>query len=214
MKPVAERCDTGVRVAGAPAAPAPANRPAGAGFGKWAPLARRLLEPGLAGIAVRSLFSGLLIYCIGCVIPTPLEAEPTPAAGRPLITRADKPGAFGFYSNMTRTEFVFSVAAVDDNVNEQLWLRIFHVNGTQYNPLTSAEVMLQDDVADPTKRSFTYGSNAYCCFIAGGCSGSATDQLVSAIVSKESLKTLPANLAKPELTEGTFDEKFWVMSCL
>ncbi len=217
MKPLAERCDSRVRVAGAPAPGGRANRPPRKGLTRWTALARAMLRRGAAGLIVRSLASGLIVYCVGCVIPTPLEAEPAQPAGRPVIVdaqpRANQTDPFGFVTYGVNDEFGFSITAVDDNLTDQLYAKIYRVDGETYTPITSLVQMMQDrPTTEPSRRVANFETTQYCCGIAGTCGMSITDERVAVLVAKGSI---PAGMGgkKPALDADSYDEKYWVMTC-
>jgi hypothetical protein len=118
-------------------------------------VARRLLRKG-AGIVFNSALYGLVIWCIGCVIPTPLDVAPKPMNYSPVWVTSRVSPPFGPASDSTTSGIALSLAATDPNPDDTLKVRFFvpspsAPNGLQYlfieQPLTPAP-----DPDDPNLR--------------------------------------------------------------
>jgi hypothetical protein len=118
-------------------------------------VARRLLRKG-AGIVFNSALYGLVIWCIGCVIPTPLDVAPKPINYGPVFVTSRVSPPFGPASESTTSGIALSLAATDPNADDTLKVRLFvpspsAPNGLQYlfieQPLTPAP-----DPDDPNLR--------------------------------------------------------------
>jgi hypothetical protein len=87
-------------------------------------LARRVLRTGLKVVQHSALY-GMVIYCIGCVIPTPLDRAPAETNFRPVwvTTRVNPP--FGPAPGLIATGDSFSLAATDPNHDDTLTVHLF-----------------------------------------------------------------------------------------
>ncbi|MCU1280571.1 MAG: hypothetical protein JWM53_4117 [bacterium] len=118
-------------------------------------LARRVLRRGF-GIVSNSALYGMVIYCIGCVIPTPLDRAPAPTNYGPVWVTSRVQPPFGPTSLSVSSTIALSLVATDPNPDDTLTVRLFVPSATapgglQYlsieKTLTSAP-----DMDDPNLR--------------------------------------------------------------
>src|SRR5437016_6114953 len=77
-------------------------------------LARRLLEIGV-GLVYNSVPYGLVIYCVGCVIPTPLDRAPPQMNYQPSFVTSRVTPPFRPMTEAAASPISFSFAATDPN---------------------------------------------------------------------------------------------------
>ena len=118
-------------------------------------VARRVLRRAV-GIVYNSALYGFVIYCMGCVIPTPLDREPAPVNYSPVFVTSRVTPPFGPTSESVSSAIALSFAATDPNGDDTLKVRLFEPSpmapgGLQY---LSIEVTLTDamDPDDPNLR--------------------------------------------------------------
>jgi hypothetical protein len=87
-------------------------------------VARRLLQRG-AGIVFNSALYGFVIWCVGCVIPTPLDVMPKPTNYGPVFVTSRVSPPFGPTSEATTSGLALSLAATDPNPGDTLTVRLF-----------------------------------------------------------------------------------------
>jgi hypothetical protein len=180
---------------------APFCNPLKPGHFSWGlPLARRLLAPAALGFLVpRILVSALTIWAVGCIIPAPLEAEPTPQQHAPLILSGDP--AFGPAIEPTNMSWTVSVTATDENPDDVLYARLYWHNANTYVRL------IDDIILKPTtgnQRFGAFSANRFCAFIGTG------DQYIWVFVQDTQL---PGPDAQPTDLTGRYDSKYWVVNC-
>jgi hypothetical protein len=87
-------------------------------------LARRVLRKGL-GIVYNAPLYGMVIYCIGCVIPTPLDRAPAEMNFQPAFVTSRVQPPFGPASESVTSPIALSIAATDPNPDDTLKVRLF-----------------------------------------------------------------------------------------
>ena len=87
-------------------------------------VARRLLRKG-ARIVSDSALYGLVIWCIGCVIPTPLDQAPAPVNYPPVFVTTQVTPPFGPLPDPISTGVTVSLAATDPNPDDVLSVALF-----------------------------------------------------------------------------------------
>ncbi len=92
-------------------------------------LARRLLGKG-AGIVYNSALYGFVIWCIGCVIPTPLDQAPAPVNYQPVFVTTQVTPPFGPLPDPISTGVTVSLAATDPNPDDVLSVALFEPDAT------------------------------------------------------------------------------------
>ena len=90
-------------------------------------VARRLLRRG-ARIVSDSALYGFVIWCIGCVIPTPLDRAPAPVNYSPVFVTNRVTPAFGPANESITSAISLSLAATDPNPDDTLKVRLFVQN--------------------------------------------------------------------------------------
>jgi hypothetical protein len=180
-------------------------------------VARRLLQHPLVETTVfRTLLSAVAIYAVGCIIPTPLEAEKPSPNHPPIITGATEPVDFQqspLYTAPSRqAQFAFNVNASDEDVGDTLVAYLAYINGgTLGSPLQSG--IMTASSTDLTARSAEFLPGEYCVNL-NLTSGRPYPFFVYvvdiALPQPVDLTTLtPAD----ERYAGHYDFKDWVVTC-
>lgn len=189
----------------------------------WRLLCVRTLE-----IAVtRSLLSALVVYAIGCVVPTPLEAgnnapyPPTVIKGEPLD--------FGSIPEDARDQmdWYLGVVASDPNPSHMLSARLYWKNGNNYTRMAD-DIVLTSFTGltneDKTRREGSFTRLQYCKFL-----GNDVERFVYVYVSNGTYPGSTNNFpcaklvngvcvdegaVQPSaLTPGTFSFNYWAITC-
>ncbi len=120
-------------------------------------LARRLLR--WAGkIVHNTALYGFIIYCIGCVIPTPLDRAPAPTNYSPVFVADRVNPKFGPMTAQINALTEFNLAATDPNTADTLTVRLFVPDLTQPNGFiytgfnTTLSLPSTPDPTDPNLR--------------------------------------------------------------
>src|SRR4051794_32847613 len=92
-------------------------------------MARRGLRKGLR-LVYNSALYGMVIYCIGCVIPTPLDRAPAQQNFQPAFVTSRVQPAFGPTSESVSSPLALSIAATDPNPDDTLKVRLFVPSST------------------------------------------------------------------------------------
>jgi hypothetical protein len=120
-------------------------------------LARRLLRMG-AGIVFNSALYGFAIWCIGCVIPTPLDQEPAPVNYAPVFVTTQVSPPFGPLPVPITTGVTVSLAATDPNSGDTLSVGMFEPDATVQGGLrqvVAPQTLMKpppSDMGDPNLR--------------------------------------------------------------
>lgn len=173
-------------------------------------MARRLLPAAaVQSLAMRSLLAGLLIYAIGCVVPTPLEQEGDPPANHsPVIVSGEPDFASGPYTPFHADDvWNFEVTADDPDVDDTLEARLYRLDGARLLPVPSPIFLTAPDADHLTRRSGQFFGTAYCEF-----SGAMPQQEYLFYVYVSDLP-FPASGSPGELRDGHYDYKYWVVRC-
>jgi len=80
-------------------------------------LARGLLQR-LPGLVSRTALYGLVIYGVGCVIPTPLDQAPAPPNYSPVIVTTKVNPPFGPIAHTAQDVFELTIVADDPNIGQ------------------------------------------------------------------------------------------------
>ena len=72
-----------------------------------------------------SALYGMVIYCIGCVIPTPLDRAPAQQNFQPAFVTSRVSPAFGPTSEPINSGITFALAATDPNHDDVLTVHLF-----------------------------------------------------------------------------------------
>lgn len=169
-------------------------------------LARRLLRKGIA-IVYNSTLYGFVIWCIGCVIPTPLDRAPAPVNYAPVFVTSRVMPAFGPATESVSSAIALSLAATDPNPDDTLEVRLFVPSttapgGLQYldvaTTLTSAP-----DADDPNLRIGSLAPSP-CLFATPG----ATFDLYAVVADRP----FTGNMARAD--GGLTDSNHWDLTCM
>jgi hypothetical protein len=171
-------------------------------------LARRLLRTGV-GIVFNSALYGMVIYCVGCVIPTPLDRAPAPTNFGPVFVTSQVTPPFGPVSESLTSGVSLALAATDPNPDDILTVHLFVPDPTTPGGFIYTDINTQltnaGDTDDPNLR---IGSLAPAlCFSAR--SGDKFD--VFAVVADRPFNTT-GNLTHAD--GGLTDSNHWELSCM
>jgi hypothetical protein len=92
-------------------------------------VARRVLRRA-AGIVYNSALYGFVIYCIGCVIPTPLDQAPAQMNYPPVFVTTQVTPPFGPLPDPISTGVTVSLVATDPNPDDVLSVALFEPDAT------------------------------------------------------------------------------------
>ena len=173
-------------------------------------VARRVLRKALV-IVSNSAFYGLVIWCIGCVIPTPLDRAPPPTNFRPTFVTAQVNPPFGPSTQPITSQTTLSLAATDPNPDDTLVVHLF-----EPDPLKPGSFLLVNsgtpltkpttpDADDPNLRIGTIDSST-CLNVAD-----QTKIELYAIVADRPFNTAPANVTLA--AGGLTDPNHWEVTC-
>jgi hypothetical protein len=87
-------------------------------------MARRLLQRAV-GIVANSALYGLVMFSIGCIIPTPLDREPAKVNYKPSFVGSQVQPAFGPAAASLTAGTTLVIAATDPNGDDTLTVRLF-----------------------------------------------------------------------------------------
>jgi hypothetical protein len=170
-------------------------------------LARRLLHRAVRLVPNTALY-GLVIYCVGCVIPTPLDRAPAPTNYSPVFVTSRVNPAFGKISQRVLVPGPFTLAATDPNPDDALDVHLFEPDSTGALVYIGVDWPLMiptpPDQTDPNLR--LYSTTATLC--PQGTQGQTFD--VYAIVADR-----PFQGSLPKVQDGGLsDTNHWELSCM
>jgi hypothetical protein len=177
-------------------------------------LARGLLHK-LPRIVSDTVLYTVVIYSVGCIIPTPLDRAPASTNNRPVFVTDQVNPTFGFITHPQFDAFPITIVVDDPDDQEStsqddLFTRLFLQDLTTGNlGYTGEEIGLSPaSVPDPMHPTLRYGSfNAV-----PRCQGRAgTTQYLYAIVSDRKFST--TDPTKPASDAGLTDTNHWELSC-
>jgi hypothetical protein len=179
-------------------------------------LARRLLVHARSTVA-RLLPTSLVVYAVGCIVPTPLEQEQPPPNSAPQITAGDPDFLKGPFNPGTHdAEWNFGVTAVDTDVGDELRARLWvllaaRAGGDAGAPATtlvpaSDEIRLTATAQSQTVRTGQFFQLPYCVLLS---LAPNTPYLFYVYVAD-----VPFPSDNPaDLKPGHFDFKSWTVTC-
>lgn len=175
-------------------------------------VARRLLR-GAVGIVYNSTLYGFVIWCIGCVIPTPLDRAPAPTNYRPTFVTAQVNPPFGpLTERLSSAGTTIALAATDPNATDTLTVELFQPDlatpGSFHSIGWNATLMIPSppDSEDPNLRIGTIESAKLCLNARDG------DKFdVYAFVADRDFNKPPANVT--QAAGGLTDSNHWEVSC-
>jgi len=110
------------------------------------------------GIVYNTALYGLVMFSIGCIIPTPLDREPAKTNYRPTFVTTQVNPTFGSVQAQLTSPLTIALAATDPNTDDTLKVHFFEPDGTpngfQYIPSlnTTLEIPTPPDSEDPNLR--------------------------------------------------------------
>ncbi len=165
---------------------------------------------------LRSLLSGLIAWCVGCVVPTPLEAD-AGSPTTPVIVKGE-PFAFGPVTEDASKSWFLGGVAWDPNPDDLLTARLCVASGDECVRLSDDRVMTP--LGDPSQREQKF-SNRFCLLLGDV----GVEKFVYLYVSNHLYpppptalpNTSPTGFPDPDLigtlVPGTYDAKYWVVTC-
>jgi hypothetical protein len=176
---------------------------------------RKRLPPALAckllrtlrGIVADSVLFGIVIYSIGCIVPTPLDQSQPPKNYPPVFQSATPP--FGPL-HQAQTD-VFNISLIVDDPDDQdstsqddIHVRLFFKNGEQFITAYGDQKMVPSSTTDPTP------TLRYASFDAiAPCFGRTGVQYLYAIVSDRGFDAM-----NPSQPLGLSDSNHWELTCM
>jgi hypothetical protein len=174
-------------------------------------MARRLLRLAI-GIVSNSALYGMVMWCIGCVIPTPLDSEPAPKNFRPSFVTTQVTPPFGpLTEHLASTGSTLALAATDPNTGDTLKVHLFQPNPNSpfgydfigWNATLAAP--LQPDSEEPNLRVGTIQAR-----LCNNARDNDKFDIYAAVADRE-FNMLPANIT---LAAGGFTEmNHWEVTC-
>lgn len=176
-------------------------------------MARRVLRVAL-GIVSNSALYGMVMWCIGCVIPTPLDREPAPVNYRPTFVTTQVTPPFGpLTERIGSLGTNISIAATDPNADDTLVVHLFQPDtATPGNFVFIANNVTlaypsQPDNEDPNLRIGTFDPTPHLCLNARD--GDKFD--IFAAVADRPFNSPPANVTLA--AGGLTDMNHWEVTC-
>lgn len=173
-------------------------------------LARGLLRR-LPRIVSDTVLYALVIYSVGCIIPTPLDQVPAhPNAGGPSFVSSNP--NFGMITHYPTDFFDLTITVKDPDVGmadsqDEIWARLYRLTTGNVPVWNGEEIQLTGtDLNNPRYRSGSFASATRC--QAFGLTGGATTDLY-VIVSDR--KFMPMTQID---TAGFTDTNHWDLTCL
>ena len=119
--------------------------------------------------AIRTVARGVLFYTLvasaGCIVPVPLDREPTVTNSKPVIDNRDASPTFGLVSRRPSDSFPFEVHVDDADLDDVLSARLFRpgTGGGMYTLLQSLDPLVPaPDAVHPGRRTATFAELHYC----------------------------------------------------
>jgi hypothetical protein len=172
-------------------------------------LAWRLLFGSAIEDAVRRLLAcALAIYCVGCIVPTPLEAETPPPNHAPQIIGGypdfvkQTPFSPPVNGGMSSGSWAFSVTAVDLDVADTLAAHLYVNTGGALAP--EGQIVLTA-TSDPTVRTGQFQPANYCAL------GTPGESYYFYVYVSD--RPFPEDNNPAELKQGDFAFAYWVVQC-
>jgi len=172
-------------------------------------VARRLLRKG-ARIMSDSALYGFVIWCIGCVIPTPLDQAPAPVNYAPVFVTTQVTPPFGPLVDPITTGVTVSLAATDPNPDDMLTVGLFEPDATVpggYRSLGINQPLMKTtatDMGDPNLRLGTIDLSV--CF-------NATDGTTFDLFAFVADRPFNSNGNRSQATGGLTDSNHWEITC-
>jgi hypothetical protein len=172
-------------------------------------LARRLLWWGTKIVSNTALY-GLVIYCIGCVIPTPLDRAPAPTNFSPVFVTNRVSPTFGATTAQVQMPKSFTLAATDPNHDDTLQVRLYTTDSTGQGMLyTGINTTLNyPSTPDPDDPNLRIGeiTTAPCPVQLQG----TTFELFAIVADRDFSPTMPSKVQ----AGGLSDTNHWELQCL
>jgi hypothetical protein len=171
-------------------------------------LARRLLPSGRRLVSDTLLYA-LVIYGVGCIVPTPLDPQVPQADLPPVFVTTQIQPPFGPITHQAADVFDFQILAddpSDNNPNSQddLWVRLFWPGATPGSLMwTGYEIQLTSSMPGSTQRQGAFMPLQYCSYAPNR----TGENYLYAILSNRRFNQTGAT------TDGKTDTNYWVLTC-
>jgi hypothetical protein len=169
---------------------------------RWAERRARNLLRNPSAIVRRTVICALTIYGIGCIVPTPLEAEQ--ANHSPFIVRADPP--FGRITKARSEAFKLDVVVRDEDERDELSARLLQKDGERFRPLYGDTLTLTPVKDTPTERRGTF-NGTHCELLV-----SANNLAYVFVTDGKFNGSTPLEQITEPMSRGV-DSRFWVLDC-
>lgn len=176
-------------------------------------LARRLLDRSPRIVSDTILYA-LVIYSVGCIVPTPLDQTQSPPNYAPTFVTSKVNPPFGPISFTQSDSFELNIVvddpdAGDPDSQDDLYARLFYLNAGKLVWDNSEIRLTAPQVADPMNPHLRYGTfpATQRCLFAPNKSGT---NYLYAIVSDR-----PFSNANPSVSDaGLTDTNHWELTCM
>jgi hypothetical protein len=166
-------------------------------------LARQLLKRAVKLVPHTSLYA-LTIYAVGCVVPTPLDRQPTPTNYAPTIDVEQTVPFLGALTRGTSDPWAWHVAASDPNTEDTLAAVIMERTATNsFNWVANVTLAKQTQI-DPREAAQWSGDSAvtpWCSFFRPGLHN------MYVFVSDRMF------VGSTEKSDGLVDSNHWELTC-
>lgn len=172
-------------------------------------VARRLLRRA-AGIVYNSTLYGFVIWCVGCVIPTPLDRAPAPTNYSPVWVTTRVTPQFGAATETVSGPIALTYVATDPNLDDTLYVKLLELSSTSPTGYVDAgfstTLMNANDPSDPTLR---IGSDTpFLCLHAQHLD---TFEVYAVVADRPFSET---NKNSPTVEGGLANSNHWTLTCM
>jgi hypothetical protein len=172
-------------------------------------MARRVLDRPWKVVNHTVLYA-LTIYGVGCVIPTPLDRQPTPTNYAPSIDTMLTTPTLGPINRTLENRFSWHVEATDPNVNDTLYAQIAErIGDGVYENWFVISLNKQTILDERQPAHFTGDStpNTWC-----NTFGGAGVHYIYLFVADQPFST-NLDMSNPFVTAGMLDSNHWELTC-
>ena len=175
-------------------------------------LARRLLR-WARGIVYNSALYGFVIWCVGCVIPTPLDRAPAPTNYPPVFVTTRVTPAFGpVTESLSSPGTTIALAATDPNTADTLKVVLFQpdlANPGTFDSIGYMATLMIPSPPDSEDSNLRLGTIDDAKLCRNARDGDKFD--VYAFVADRDFNNPPANIT--QAAGGLTDSNHWEVTC-
>jgi hypothetical protein len=159
-----------------------------------------------------STLYGFVIWCIGCVIPTPLDRAPAPVNYRPVFVTTQVTPPFGPLTEiLSSTGTTLTLAATDPNVDDVLTVHLFQPDPTvpgTFDVIGGMQTLMIPSPPDDLDPNLRLGSieTRLCLNALDG-----DKRQIYAVVADRPFNNPPANVTAA--AGGLTDSNHWELTC-